>query len=48
LTLNDVSEDRLDVHFDTILSSEDGNSMFLRNGRVNLWKHILAKPRRLL
>ena len=33
LTLNDYSEDQLDVHFDTIRSSEDGNSTFHRNPR---------------
>ena len=49
LTLfNDFSEGQLDVHFDTVCSPEDDNSMFLRNGRVNLRKHIPPKPRRLL
>jgi hypothetical protein len=48
LTLfNDFLEGQIDVHFDTVCSPEDGNSMFLLNGRVNLCKHIPPKPRRL-
>lgn len=42
LTINDVSENQRDVNFDTIPSPEDKDTMFLRNGGVNLRNYTLA------
>jgi hypothetical protein len=40
MTLQDVSEDQSDANFDTILPSEEGNSMFLRNGTGSTYVNI--------